>query len=119
MAWMFQQVRAKPADQRPRAATPKGIAALIGADSPLRTGERIAFLGDSITQAGVRKNGYVTLSKKAIEQNKAALGVAIIPAGISGHKVPDLQRRLDRDVIAKILDAYHVPRVAPAGGHSG
>src|SRR6202012_5324185 len=29
------------------------------------------------------------------------LGIEVIGAGISGNKVPDLQRRLDKDVLAK------------------
>jgi lysophospholipase L1-like esterase len=67
----------------------------------LKKGERIVFLGDSITQGGVGANGYVTLIKKALQKKHPELGITIIGAGISGNKVPDLQRRVDRDVIAK------------------
>ncbi len=95
--WMFQQVNQKAS--LPGGAA--GLAVLTGANSPLRKGERIAFFGDSITQAGVRKGGYVTLIRQGIEKDNADLNVAIIGAGISGHKVPDLQRRIDRDVISK------------------
>ncbi|MGB8852341.1 MAG: Dabb family protein [Pirellulales bacterium] len=64
-------------------------------------GERIVFLGDSITQAGAGPGGYVTLVREAIATGLPEAGVEVIGAGISGNKVPDLERRLDRDVIAK------------------
>jgi isoamyl acetate esterase len=69
--------------------------------SPLKQGERIVFLGDSITQAGVGPKGYVTLIKNALAQKHSELGIEVIGAGISGNKVPDLQRRVDKDVIAR------------------
>jgi lysophospholipase L1-like esterase len=68
---------------------------------PLKKGERILFLGDSITQAGVGKNGYVTLIKSRLAETHKDLEIEIIGAGISGNKVPDLQKRLEKDVIAK------------------
>ncbi|HEY7309046.1 MAG TPA: SGNH/GDSL hydrolase family protein [Gemmataceae bacterium] len=67
----------------------------------LKKGDRIVFLGDSITEAGVRAKGYITLVKKALGEKRKDLGVEILGAGVSGNKVPDLQRRLDRDVLAK------------------
>jgi lysophospholipase L1-like esterase len=83
------------------AAEPTGIATLTVEDSPLRKGEVIAFFGDSITQGGARPGGYCRLIGKAIEEQRPELGVKIVYAGISGHKVPDLQGRLDRDVLSK------------------
>jgi lysophospholipase L1-like esterase len=72
------------------------------ADAPaLKQGDRIVFLGDSITQGGVGPKGYVTVIKNAINDKYKDLGVETIGAGISGNKVPDLQRRVDKDVIAK------------------
>ena len=68
---------------------------------PLKKGDRIVFLGDSITAGGTRPKGYVTLIKKALTEKHKDLDLEIIGAGISGNKVPDLQRRLDRDVLAK------------------
>lgn len=61
--------------------------------------ETIVFLGDSITQLGVQPKGYVTLIKEALHPHNPS--VTIIGAGISGNKVPNLQERLDRDVLAK------------------
>ncbi|MCA9036060.1 MAG: Dabb family protein [Planctomycetaceae bacterium] len=66
----------------------------------LNDGETIVFLGDSITQQGAGENGYVTLFRKAIEKNRPDSGIKVIGAGIGGHKVPNLEERLDRDVLA-------------------
>jgi lysophospholipase L1-like esterase len=67
----------------------------------LKKGDRIVFLGDSITQGGVSKKGYVTLVKQSPDKGHADLGIEVIGAGISGNKVPDLQARLERDVLKK------------------
>lgn len=72
------------------------------ADTPaFKKGERIVFLGDSITEGGMRPNGYVTLIKNALAEKHPDLGIRIIGAGVSGNKVPNLQGRVDKDVIAK------------------
>jgi lysophospholipase L1-like esterase len=68
---------------------------------PLKKGDRVVFLGDSITEAGAGPGGYVTLVREALDKDHKDLGVEVIGAGISGNKVPDLENRLDRDVIAK------------------
>ena len=78
-----------------------GIDALAGNKSPLNKNEVIAFFGDSITQAGARPGGYCRLIGAAIAKQRPELGVIIVYAGISGHKVPNLQGRLDRDVLSK------------------
>ncbi len=67
----------------------------------LKAGDRIVFLGDSITQAGAGPNGYVTMIRQALDKQHTDLKIEVIGAGISGNKVPDLQRRVDKDVIAK------------------
>lgn len=71
------------------------------AAQPLAKGERIIFLGDSITQGGVGPEGYVTLVKQALAKSHGDLGIEVIGAGISGNKVPDLEKRLERDVLSK------------------
>jgi isoamyl acetate esterase len=65
----------------------------------LRDNDRIIFWGDSITQLGVKPNGYITLIKDSL--SKKLPSIEIIGAGIGGNKVPDLQARVDSDVIAK------------------
>lgn len=70
------------------------------AEIAVRSGEKIAFLGDSITQAGWGSaTGYV----KLVMSGLAANGVTAepVPAGISGHKSNDMLGRLDRDVLSK------------------
>ena len=78
-----------------------GTAALTSEDSPLAKDEVIAFFGDSITQAGANAGGYCRLIGDAIQEKLPDLSVKVVYAGISGHKVPDLQKRLDRDVLSK------------------
>jgi lysophospholipase L1-like esterase len=68
---------------------------------PLKKGDRIVFFGDSITQAGVNPDGYVTVLTAAIKAAHPDLGIETVGAGISGNKVPNLQERLEKDVIAK------------------
>jgi len=75
--------------------------ALAAKDLPLKKGDVIAFFGDSITQAGRRPGGYCRLIAESIEKQHPELGVQVVYAGISGHKVPDLQKRLERDVLSK------------------
>jgi lysophospholipase L1-like esterase len=67
----------------------------------LEKGDRIVFLGDSITAAGVGPKGYVTLIKDALAEKHKYLEIEIIPAGVSGNKVPDIQGRLEKDVLSK------------------
>jgi len=79
-----------------------GVLAAEGAAPPaLAKGDRIVFLGDSITQGGGGPKGYITLVKNTLDQECKDLGIEVINAGISGHKVPNLQARLDKDVLAK------------------
>jgi lysophospholipase L1-like esterase len=67
----------------------------------LKKDDKIVFLGDSITAGGVGPKGYVTVIKNTLAEKHKDLGVQIVGAGISGNKVPDLQRRLEKDVLAK------------------
>lgn len=62
---------------------------------------KIVFFGDSITQAGVSKGGYIDriqnyLSKQSLQEKYELAG-----AGIGGNKVYDLYLRMDDDVLAK------------------
>jgi lysophospholipase L1-like esterase len=78
-----------------------GSADGTAAEKPLQQGERIVFLGDSITQGGAAPGGYVTIVREAIDKQLKDRGVEVIGAGISGNKVPDLEKRLERDVLSK------------------
>ncbi|MGC9364698.1 MAG: SGNH/GDSL hydrolase family protein [Fidelibacterota bacterium] len=61
---------------------------------------KIVFFGDSITELGVQPDGYVTLIAREIRQQFPKRDINIIGAGISGNKVPDLQARLEQDVLS-------------------
>ena len=56
---------------------------------------KVIFFGDSITQAGVKPGGYITLMQQAGSQYD------LIGAGIGGNKVYDLYLRLENDVLDK------------------
>ena len=77
------------------------LAGCMSSEHFLRSRERIVFFGDSITQLGVKPGGYVTLVRDSLLAKHVSLGIEVIGAGISGNKVPDLQRRLQKDVLDK------------------
>ncbi|MEO1833863.1 MAG: hypothetical protein ABGZ49_00080, partial [Akkermansiaceae bacterium] len=77
-------------------------AAVRGADLPVKEGQKIAFMGDSITQAGARPNGYIRLVIKGLEVS--GVKTTAITAGISGHKSNQMLARLERDVLSKKPD---------------
>ena len=62
---------------------------------------RIVFFGDSITQAGVNKTGYITKMAEMIGTLGLASKYELIGAGIGGNKIYDLYLRHEDDVIAK------------------
>jgi lysophospholipase L1-like esterase len=88
----------------PLAVALLAVATAQAADAPvaLKKGDKIVFLGDSITQGGGGKTGYITLVKAALDEKNQDLAVETINAGISGNKVPDLQKRVERDVIKRM-----------------
>jgi len=71
------------------------------AQPSLKAQDKIIFLGDSISQAGVLAHGYITLASKVIAKAYPCLNIQLIGAGMNGHKVPNCQKRLDRDVLQK------------------
>jgi lysophospholipase L1-like esterase len=68
-------------------------------DIAVKDGEKIAFLGDSITQGGMGPTGYVSLVVHGLKTS--GVQATAIGAGISGHKSNDMLARLQRDVIDK------------------
>ena len=79
-----------------------GLLCAGAGDIPVKDGEKIAFLGDSITQGGMGPTGYVTLVIQGLKAN--GVNATAIGAGISGHKSNDMLARLQRDVIDKKPD---------------
>lgn len=72
----------------------------INADA-IRPGDRVIFLGDSITQDGAEPGGYVTLFREAINVIHPDWQIEIVGAGVSGNTVSDIALRLDGDVLVK------------------
>lgn len=66
--------------------------------------QRIVFFGDSITQAGVQPNGFITLIANMLKQKGVDNNYELVGAGIGGNKIYDLYLRMDDDVLAKNPD---------------
>ena len=80
-----------------------GLALMVSAlaqGAAVKSGEKIAFLGDSITAQGAGgPGGYVRLVISGLEAN--GVKAEAIPAGISGHKSNQMLERLEKDVLNK------------------
>jgi lysophospholipase L1-like esterase len=70
---------------------------VAGSDFLLKDGDTIVFLGDSITQAGSRPEGYISLFD--LFCGVQGYQVKSINAGIGGHKSNDMLARLESDVL--------------------
>lgn len=92
------------------------------AEIAVKSGDKIAFLGDSITQQGwSNPAGYVQLVIVGLAAN--GIQAEPIPAGIGGHKSDQMLARLDKDVLSKkpqwmtlscgVNDVWHGPRGVP------
>lgn len=64
---------------------------------------RVVFFGDSITEAGVKPHGFISLDDSILNSGVSA-GYELIGAGVSGNKVYDLYLRLEDDVLSKSPD---------------
>jgi lysophospholipase L1-like esterase len=64
----------------------------------------ILFFGDSITQMGVNKGGYIDRIQTAINTKSKQNDYELIGAGIGGNKVYDLYLRMEEDVLDKHPD---------------
>ncbi len=77
-------------------------AVLFGANAmaeiQIQNGEKVAFLGDSITQAGAATpSGYCRLVESALKAQN--INASMVFAGIGGHKSDQMLERLDADVL--------------------
>lgn len=59
----------------------------------------IVFFGDSITELGVKPNGYISILKDSLARRSSH--IKVFGAGVSGNKISDLLARVDNDVITK------------------
>lgn len=65
----------------------------------LKGKHKIVALGDSITQFGGQREGYVWLMQRYLDAIYPEQKSKILNAGISGHKSTDMQARFQRDVL--------------------
>ena len=66
--------------------------------------KKVVFFGDSITQAGVQKGGYIDVLQHMITEKGAAEKFELNGAGIGGNKIYDLYLRMEKDVLEKKPD---------------
>src|SRR5512140_3804346 len=72
----------------------------------LQSGDKILFIGDSITDAGRRGDpdglghGYVRMFRDLVSTRHPSLMVDVVNHGISGNTIRDLDKRWQHDVIA-------------------
>lgn len=63
--------------------------------------KKIVFFGDSITELGVKKGGYIDLLNNSFANKGQSSQYELIGAGIGGNKIYDLYLRLEKDVLNK------------------
>lgn len=80
--------------------------AMMAMTTPKKT--RIVFFGDSITQMGVNKGGYIDKIQNAVNEKGVQEKYELIGAGIGGNKVYDLYLRMEDDVLAKKPDVVMI-----------
>jgi lysophospholipase L1-like esterase len=74
----------------------------------LKKGDRIIFFGDSLTALAGQEEpkkyvskGYVRIVRERLQKTHKDQGIAADWVATGGHTVPDLLKRVDKDVIAK------------------
>lgn len=66
--------------------------------------KKVLFFGDSITQMGVDKGGFIDLIKQDMVSKGLSEKYDIVGAGIGGNKIYDLFLRLEKDVLEQNPD---------------
>jgi lysophospholipase L1-like esterase len=85
------------------------LIALVFLTSAFQSPKRkVIFFGDSITEAGVKPGGYITLINDNAAKENLASQFEFIGAGIGGNKVYDLYLRLEDDVLSKNPDVVFI-----------
>lgn len=79
------------------------LGAIVFLSAGLPKKKKVIFFGDSITQAGVSPNGYITQLRGMLQETHADQ-YELIGAGIGGNKVYDLYLRMEDDVLKKKPD---------------
>ncbi|HUR44260.1 MAG TPA: SGNH/GDSL hydrolase family protein [Candidatus Saccharimonadales bacterium] len=98
----------------------------LSAEVLVKDGQKVSFLGDSITAQGWSNPlGYVRLVVAGLKAN--GINVTPLPAGIGGHKSNQMLERLKRDVLDKkpdwmtlscgVNDVWHGTNGVPLEGY--
>lgn len=66
--------------------------------------KKVLFFGDSITQMGVEKGGYIDVLNTQIKAAGKEDQYELVGAGIGGNKIYDLYLRMEKDVLAQHPD---------------
>lgn len=66
--------------------------------------KKIIFFGDSITEMGTQKGGYIDLIAQILKDKGINNDYELIGSGIGGNKIYDLYLRLEEDVLVKKPD---------------
>lgn len=69
---------------------------------------KVVFFGDSITNQGAKKGGYIDLIQQEIDRRGLSGQYELIGGGVSGNKVYDLYLRMEEDVLAKQPDIVFI-----------
>ncbi len=74
----------------------------------LKKGDKIIFFGDSLTELAGKeapkehvKKGYVRIARESLQEKHKDKGIEVDWVATGGHTVPDLLKRVEKDVIAK------------------
>ncbi len=78
---------------------------------------KIVFFGDSITQMGINKGGYIDRIKNLINEKGIQNNFEIIGAGVGYDKIYDLYLRMEDDVLAKMPDVVVIYEGVNDVGH--
>jgi lysophospholipase L1-like esterase len=65
---------------------------------------KVIFFGDSITQQGAGKNGYIPKMDSLIKEQGLSDNYELAGAGVSGNRIYDLYLRIETDVLEKKPD---------------
>jgi len=66
--------------------------------------KKIMFFGDSITNFGSKKNGYITIIDSLIQIDGKKNQFQTMSSGVNGDKITDLYLRYEEDVLSKHPD---------------
>jgi len=78
---------------------------------------RIVFFGDSITQMGINKDGYIDRIKNFIGEKSIQNKYEVLGAGVGYDKIYDLYLRMEDDVLSKKPDVVVIYEGVNDVGH--